>query len=117
MQMTEDLIRSVVQQVLTQMGSVAAPVTNGQAGLGEPRRLPHGGPAVAAADAAFQAFRTRPLGDRAKAVDCIRKICVDQAEELGRMELEETRSAGSTTRSPSSGTRSLGCPGRGPSDR
>ena len=47
--------------------------------------------AVAAAEAAFQAFRTRPLDDRKKAVDCIRKICVEQAEELGRMELEETK--------------------------
>src|SRR5262249_47456725 len=47
--------------------------------------------AVQAADAAFQAFRTRPLEDRKKAVECIRKICVTQAPELGRLELEETQ--------------------------
>ncbi len=47
--------------------------------------------AVAAAEAAFQAFRTRPLGDRKKAIDCIRTICRDQAEELGRLELDETK--------------------------
>ena len=47
--------------------------------------------AVSAAEAAFQAFRTRPLGDRKKAIDCVRSICRDQAEELGRMELDETK--------------------------
>jgi aldehyde dehydrogenase len=91
MQMTEDLIRSVVQQVLTQMGSVASPATNGQAGVGKLGVFPTADSAVAAAEAAFQTYRTRPLEDRAKAVDCIRRICVDQAEELGRMELEETQ--------------------------
>ena len=33
----------------------------------------------------------RPLEDRTKAVECIKKICVSQAEELGRLELEETQ--------------------------
>ena len=42
--------------------------------------------------------------DRKKAVDCIRRICVDQAEELGRLSWKRPRSAGSTTRSPSSRT-------------
>ena len=46
---------------------------------------------MAAAEAAFQAFRTRPLDDRKKAVDVHQTICVEQAEELGRMELEETK--------------------------
>ena len=93
MQMTEDIIRNVVQEVLAQMGNGAA-LANGKASS-----RPSGNlgvfatvdDAVAAADAAFQAFRTRPLEDRRKAVDCIRKICVDQAEELGRAELEETK--------------------------
>src|SRR4051812_8527619 len=75
MQMTEDLIRSVVQQVLSQMGNGAAP------GNGKPRASGNLGvfatadDAVLAADAAFRAFRTRPLEDRKKAIDCIRKIC------------------------------------------
>src|SRR5262249_8569840 len=47
--------------------------------------------AVSAAEAAFHAFRTRPLADRKKAVECIKTICVEQADELGRMELDETR--------------------------
>jgi aldehyde dehydrogenase len=92
MQMTEDIIRSVVQEVLHQMG-------NGSAlGNGKVRSRPAGNlgvfatadDAVRAADAAFEAFRTRPLEDRRQAVEGIRKVCVDQAEELGRLELEET---------------------------
>ncbi len=46
---------------------------------------------MTAAGSAFQEFQTRPLADRRKAVESIRKICVDQAEELGRLELEETK--------------------------
>jgi len=93
MQMTEDLIRNVVQEVLAQMGNGAIS-TNGRA-----HARPSGNlgvfstvdDAVTAADSAFQSFKTRPLGDRCKAVECIRKICTSQAEELGRLELEETR--------------------------
>jgi aldehyde dehydrogenase len=93
MQLTEDLIRNVVQEVLSQMGNGAA-LTNGKA---------HGRPsgnlgvfstvddAVNAAATAFREFQARPMADRAKAVECIRKICVSQAEELGRLELEETK--------------------------
>ena len=47
--------------------------------------------AVAAATAAQQAFEQRSLSDRKKAVDCIRRICIGQAETLGREEMEETK--------------------------
>jgi aldehyde dehydrogenase len=93
MQMTEDLIRSVVQQVLSQMGNTAA-AGNGSVPTGPSGKYgvyPSADTAVSAAEKAFQAYRTRPLADRKKAVDCIRTICVEQAEELGRMELEETK--------------------------
>jgi len=93
MQMTEDLIRNVVQEVLAQMGNGAV-LSNGKA-----RSRPSGNlgvfsavdDAVMAAESAFQTFKARPLDDRRKAVECIRKICVGQAEELGRLELEGTR--------------------------
>src|SRR5262245_17253840 len=98
MQMTEDLIRSVVQQVLTQMGGMAqGPAGAGNGAVTVPRPAGTLGvyasadDAVAAAAAAFHEFRTRPLADRAKAVNCVRSICVEQAEELGRLELEETK--------------------------
>jgi aldehyde dehydrogenase len=89
MQMTEDLIRSVVQQVLSQMGT--APGTNGKAKPSTFGVYPTADAAVSAAEAAFQTFRTRPLGDRKKAIDAIRTICRDQAEELGKAELDETK--------------------------
>ncbi|AMV38036.1 aldehyde dehydrogenase family protein [Planctomyces sp. SH-PL62] len=96
MQTTEDLIRNVVQQVLTQMGTGPAPTNghagpNGQAPSGDLGVFPTVEGAVAAADSAFRAFRDRPLLDRKKAVAIIRQICVEQAEELGRLELEETQ--------------------------
>src|SRR5438094_223998 len=92
MQVTEDLIRSVVQEVVANLrnGKVAAaPTANGQS---------HGwgvfddvNSAVAAATEAQRAFERRSLDDRRKAVGCIRRICVEQAEPLGREELEETK--------------------------
>ncbi len=93
MQMTEDIIRNVVQEVLSQMGNGAS-LGNGKAvgrSSGSLGLFSTADEAVAAADAAFRAFRTRPLEDRKKAIDCIRRICVEQAEELGRLELEETK--------------------------
>ena len=93
MQMTEDLIRNVVQEVLSQMGGGAFP-SNGKAAARSSGNLgvfSTVDDAVRAAEAAFESFKTRPLSDRAKAVECIRSICVNQAEELGRLELEETK--------------------------
>ncbi len=92
MQMTEELIRNVVQQVLTQMGTPHAE-GNGSARTpgGQDGVFPTVDGAAAAAEAAFQAFRRRPLRDRDKAVKVIKRICVEQAEELGRLELEETK--------------------------
>ena len=93
MQMTEDLIRNVVQQVLSQMGG-PSPAANGKASAppsGQWGLYPTADAAVTAAEAAFQVYRTRPFEDRKKAVDCIKSICVEHAEELGRAELEETK--------------------------
>lgn len=92
MQLTEDVIQSVVREILSQMGGSA--LANGK-----PQGRPSGDlgvfasvdDAVSAAQAAFQTFRTRPLADREKAVEAVRHICVSQADELGRMELEETK--------------------------
>ena len=94
MEMTEDLIRNVIQQVLSQMGG--GPSANGN-GNGHARPsgkdgvYPTADAAVQAASSAFAQYRKRPLACRRQAVECIRTICVEQAEELGRMELEETK--------------------------
>jgi len=47
--------------------------------------------AISAAVAAQRQFELRGLEDRRKAIACIRKICSEQAEQLGREELEETK--------------------------
>ncbi len=90
MQVTDDLIRSVVQEVLAGLrNGKAAPSGNGRAhrwGV-----FDDVGEAVAAASAAQREFEARGLDDRRKAVECIRRICRDQAETLGREELEETK--------------------------
>src|SRR3989442_709832 len=87
MQVTDELIRSVVQEVLSHVRNGHAKPANG--------RVHRWGifddvdEAVAAAVDAQKQFEARGLEDRRKAVACIRKICVDRAEELGRDELEE----------------------------
>jgi len=91
MQVTDDLIRSVVQEVLTHMGGNSAP---------SPMMMKTGGnwgvfdsvdEAVAAAKAAQEAFEGVGIAGRKKAVDCVRRICRERAEELGREEYEETK--------------------------
>jgi aldehyde dehydrogenase len=89
MQVTDELIRNVVQEVLAHMRNGQAKTTNGQA-----RRwgvFDDVDSAVAAAAEAQKQFEARGLDDRRKAVQCIRRICVAQAEPLGREEFEETR--------------------------
>src|SRR5437870_4250001 len=89
MQVTDELIRSVVQEVLSHMRNGHARPANGRAhrwGI-----FDDVDEAVAAAVEAQKQFEARGLEDRRKAVACIRKICVDRAEELGRDELEETK--------------------------
>src|SRR5262249_38281623 len=101
MQITDDLIRSVIQEVLAGMRNGTAP----HAGNGTVKPVPFGGNgrartwgvfddvdgAVNAATRAQREFERRGLDDRKKAVDCIRRICIQQKEELGREELEETK--------------------------
>jgi aldehyde dehydrogenase len=89
MQVTDELVRNVVQEVLALMRNGKAAPANGHActwGVFEDVDK-----AVAAARDAQRKFETRGLDDRKKAVDCIRRICIQQAEPLGKAELEETR--------------------------
>lgn len=89
MQLNDALIKSVVQEVLAAMGQKAAAASSSTSNqFGVFRTVDE---AVEAAARAQAEFEKRPIEDRAKALDCIRKICRDQAEELGRMEFEETK--------------------------
>src|SRR5580704_12510466 len=92
-QANEQAIRQVVQEVLAQLGkrgSGAAAHRNGHANVdwGVFRTVDD---AVAAATSGFEKFRDVSMENRAKAIACVYRICDQQAEELGRMELEETK--------------------------
>jgi aldehyde dehydrogenase len=100
MQLTDQVIRNVVQEVLAELGKArAAAATNGHPGRA-PSRGGRAGrfgifdsvdDAVAAAAEAQRVFEQRGTEARAKAIERIRRICIDQARELGRAEFEETK--------------------------
>jgi aldehyde dehydrogenase len=92
-QANEQAIRQVVQEVLAQLGkrgSGAAHSGNGHANgdWGVFRTVDE---AVAAATSGFEKFRDVSMENRAKAIACVYRVCDEQSEELGRMELEETK--------------------------
>jgi aldehyde dehydrogenase len=94
-QLSEELIRSVVTQVIQEVRGGMAP-TNGhqRSQLGSPGRFGQfdcADAAVAAARDAFEQLRFRPMEDRKKAIDQIRRISISQAVELGTMEMNETK--------------------------
>jgi acyl-CoA reductase-like NAD-dependent aldehyde dehydrogenase len=91
MTVTDELIRNVVQEVLVNLrnGKTPAPSRNGQArawGVFDDVDA-----AVAAARDAQLNFEKLGLEERRQAVQCVRKICIEQAETLGRLEFEETK--------------------------
>jgi aldehyde dehydrogenase len=92
MQVTDELVRGVVQQVLSQMrNGNGKPATNGSSSSKPRGVFSDAESAIRAATKAQLEFERRGLEDRRKAVACIRKICTEQAEPLGREELEETK--------------------------
>jgi aldehyde dehydrogenase len=100
LRITDAIISRVVQEVLaelrqssapTPVAASASPSANGQARPGRWGVFERVDDAVAAASEAQKRFaRLGPTG-WAKAVQCIRRICIDQAEPLGREEYEETK--------------------------
>lgn len=87
----EQAIRQVVQEVLAQLGKQMKveskkPFRDGDWGV---FKTVDG--AVAAATDAFEKLSESPVAHRVKAIECVKQICEQQAEELGRAELEETR--------------------------
>jgi aldehyde dehydrogenase len=89
MQVNETLIRSVVAQVLAEVGRIPPAGSSGFTGR-------HGvftcaNEAVAAAREAFEQLSERTVADRKRIIDHIRRISIDQCVELGTMEMEETK--------------------------
>jgi len=89
MQATEELIRSVVEQVLTRMGT-PAPSGNGRGYAGRHGVFTCVDEAVAAATEAFEQLSERTIADRKRIIDHIRRISIEQCVELGTLEMEET---------------------------
>lgn len=92
MQINEELIRSVVTQVIQEVRS-GSPQSSGQSAARAAGRFgvfDCAEEAVAAARQAFEQLRSRPLEDRRRAIDHIRRISIEGAVELGTMEMEET---------------------------
>jgi aldehyde dehydrogenase len=96
MHATEELIRDVVRQVLSDMGTGRPARPNG-APVG-PKSFAgrHGiftcvDEAVAAATEAFEQLSERTLEDRKRIINHVRRISIDQCIELGTMEMEETK--------------------------
>ncbi len=92
---SELAIRQVVEEVLAQLGrKPAAAKQNGQGSSKSARtwgvfsEVDH---AVPAAQDAFEQLRRVSMDVRAKVIQIVKDICFEQAEELGRMELEETK--------------------------
>src|SRR5690606_9473189 len=89
MQINEDLIKSVVAQVLAEVsrnGHVAPRGFAGRNGV-----FHDVDEAVAAARAAFEQLQERGLAERKRIIDHIRRISIEGAVELGTMEMNETR--------------------------
>lgn len=91
MQATEELIRNVVQQVLTRMGTVPPPPVSGRGYAGRFGIFTCVDEAVAAATDAFEQLSERSIEDRKRIIDHIRRISIEQSVELGTMEMEETK--------------------------
>ena len=94
MQLDENLIRNVVSQVLAEVGPMPS-ATNGHsatsAGAGQHGLFYDASSAVTAARAAFEQLRDRPMEDRKTIIDIIRRISIENCEELGLMEMAETK--------------------------
>ena len=107
MQTNETAIRSVVEQVLAQLGKRPAPATPKANGIpvvsasNSNGYRPGGGgnwgvfqtvdEAVAAATEAFHQLSKKGMAARAKVCQIVKAMCEQQADELGRAEFEETK--------------------------
>lgn len=87
--MLEQVVRDVVLEILRGRGASLPPAREASATGHGVFTCPQA--AIEAAVEAQRQFARRSLADRAAAVAAIRRVCLDQADELGREELEETK--------------------------
>lgn len=97
MQINENLVRSVVEEVIHRLksngsGSLpAAPAPAVRSYQGRLGLFTDVDEAVAAASEAFDRLSRCTIEERKRAIDHIRRIAVEQCVELGTMEMEETK--------------------------
>ncbi len=98
MQINENLIRSVVEQVLNEVRAkqpvqAASSTMTGSSSsaMGRYGLFNNVDEAVRAARTAFEQLRERTIADRRRIIDHIRRISIDHCVELGTMEMEETK--------------------------
>ena len=86
----EQTIRSIVQEVLTQLTARTGPAAGSSADQrwGVFNTVDE---AVAAAQKSFEQLSRTSMDARKKAIAIVKQICDEQAEELGRLEFEETK--------------------------
>lgn len=89
MQINEELIRSVVSQVLAEVSRGAHAAPKSFAGRNGVFTCPD--EAVAAARQAFEQLSERGREERKRVIDHIRRISIEQSVELGTMEMNETK--------------------------
>ncbi len=95
MQINENLIRSVVEQVLNEVRSKQSVTDMSSSGsssaMGRYGLFSNVDDAVRSARTAFEQLRERSIADRRRIIDHIRRISIDNCVELGTMEMEETK--------------------------
>ncbi|MCA9057977.1 MAG: aldehyde dehydrogenase family protein, partial [Planctomycetaceae bacterium] len=87
----EQAIRQVVQEVLAQLASRGGNLSSARVPDSNWGVFDTVDEAVTAAQAGFEQLRKASLEDRRTAIDIVKRICDSQAEELGRLEFEETK--------------------------
>ncbi|MFP6770286.1 MAG: aldehyde dehydrogenase family protein [Planctomycetaceae bacterium] len=90
-QANENSVRTVVEEVLAQLGREGASSTVPTVVDGDWGVFSRVDDAVDAANRAFQQLQGKTIEDRNRAIACVVKICTTQCDELGRAELEETK--------------------------
>ncbi|MEZ6131950.1 MAG: aldehyde dehydrogenase family protein [Planctomycetaceae bacterium] len=95
MQATEQAVRQIVQEVLSRISTngTSAQRSNGHANAtsGNWGVFNDVDQAVRAAQQGFEQLSAAPMADRATAIDIVKTMCDEQADELGRLEFEETK--------------------------
>ncbi|MDB4786890.1 aldehyde dehydrogenase EutE [Planctomycetaceae bacterium] len=90
-QANEQAIRTVVQEVLAQLGKRSVNGSTTSSDNSDWGVCSSVDQAVQVAQAGFEQLSNASMEDRNKAIECVRQICDTQAEELGRLEFEETK--------------------------